>query len=290
MEALNHWIAAARPRTWITIFCPILIGSMQGVAYGAFAWVPFFWMVLGALSLQLIINFSNDYYDCIQGFDTQTRIGPRRMVASGKISHTKMKKAFLSLHLLFILSLLGLFSRGGWPFIWLGLIASILAICYSKEPICLSKRGLGEIFVWIFFGPVATCCAAYTYLHFIPTESLWIGSGSGFLSTAILAAANIRDIEEDRITGKRTLAARFGFNAGRVEITLCLIGALVSIALLPKCALAVILLLVPFYYLLSDLWSIKKPAESISLMPKIAKLMLYYTSFIILCLLIFSKK
>ena len=290
MASLAHWIEAARPKTLIAILAPLLIGAAIALTHHQFEPVAFFWMMIGGISLQMLLNFANDYYDGLQGFDTPKRIGPKRMTSTGTIPLKNMRFAMLSMQMLMALSLWGLFSRGGLPFLWLALTSWLLAIFYSKEPICLSRRGLGEIFVFVFFGPVATCAAAYTYLYRIPSEAIYLGVGCGLISTAILAAANLRDIDEDRSTGKRTLAVRFGFDAGRLEIVALLLSALIVSSAIPHCWPALIALFLPLAKLTQTLYYLKKPQEAVTLMPKIALFLALYTLSTSLCLWIFSGR
>jgi 1,4-dihydroxy-2-naphthoate octaprenyltransferase len=180
-----------------------------------FALLPFIVVLFCALAIQVGVNYANDLADAQKGADTETRIGPQRAVASGVISERDMKSGIL---LAFGLAALGgiyLIWYAGWPIFVIGLVSIVAALGYTNGPIPYGYYGLGELFVFIFFGPVATVGTRYVFSPSIPS-AVWAGGVvMGLLAAAILEANNIRDIETDRIAGKRTLEVVIGRDRSR---------------------------------------------------------------------------
>lgn len=230
---LRIWILAARPKTWVATFSPILIGLTIALQAGAFhGWIALL-TLLTALGIQVGTNFCNDVCDYLKGADTSLRKGPTRAVQAGLISTTKMKGACMSI---FIFSALS-----GSALIYLereaiaipaiaGLLAlSItLGIAYTAGPRPLAYLGLGEPFVFLFFGPLATAGTYYLQTASLSLTALLAGIAPGLFSTALLVVNNVRDIEEDRAASKKTLPARFGAKFGLWEYGMLLVLAELS--------------------------------------------------------------
>ncbi|RMH90898.1 MAG: 1,4-dihydroxy-2-naphthoate polyprenyltransferase, partial [Calditrichaeota bacterium] len=185
-----------------------------------------------AILIQIGTNFANDYYDYVQGADTGERLGPTRVTQAGLVPPETMKRAFVVVFGLAFVAGMYLVWRGGWPILAIGLLSILFGILYTGGPYPLGYHGLGDIFVLIFFGPVAVGGTYYVQALTITPEALLIGVGPGLISTALLTVNNLRDIHTDRETGKRTLAVRFGEGFARMEYLLCIVVA----ALLPPAA------------------------------------------------------
>ena len=187
--------------------------------------------LITALCIQIGTNFANDYYDCLKGADTSTRIGPRRMTQAGLISLSKMKLAtFLTFSCVALLSFY-LTARGGPVFTLLTTLSIACGILYTGGPKPLAYLGLGELFVLFFFGPIATAGAAYLQTLTFSWEAVVLGFTPGLLSTAVLVINNLRDIENDRRAGKKTLAVRYGKRFTQYEYTILIaLGCLLPLA------------------------------------------------------------
>lgn len=174
------------------------------------------------MGIQVVANLANDYFDYLKGADTPNRKGPTRVTAAGLVSLSEMKSAlFIGVALTFLSGSV-LFSYGGWLFACLVALALILAFLYTAGPYPLAYLGLGDVFVFIFFGPVAVAAPYYLLTGKWELTPFIIGLAPGALSTALLAVNNLRDIEEDRAAGKKTLVVRFGSRFGKFEALYCI--------------------------------------------------------------------
>ena len=226
---LALWLTASRPKTLPAAMAPVIIGTAIALGDDGLHWGAAFAALIAALLIQIGTNLANDYFDFISGADTEARSGPTRLTQAGLVSPQAMWRATLLTFGLAALVGLYLVARGGMPVVVIG-VASILAgLAYTGGPFPYGYRGLGDIFVLIFFGPVAVAGTHYVQtLQFSP-EAAIAGLGPGLISVAVLAVNNLRDIDTDAAAGKRTLAVRFGERFARREHTL----ALVIAALLP---------------------------------------------------------
>jgi 1,4-dihydroxy-2-naphthoate octaprenyltransferase len=173
-----------------------------------------------ALLLQIGVNLANDYFDYIKGIDTRERLGPVRVSQSGLIASGTVKGAMIVIFLLAMIPGLYLAFIGGWPVIIIGLASIIAALAYSGGPFPLASHGLGDLFVFIFFGLVAVSGTYYVQaLRFTPMVGV-MGSSVGLMISAILVVNNLRDIQTDRQAGKRSLAVFIGERATKLEYTL----------------------------------------------------------------------
>jgi 1,4-dihydroxy-2-naphthoate octaprenyltransferase len=216
-------LLASRPKTWIAGISPVLIGTALS---GIVSWPLFFCSLAFSLFIQIGTNYSNDYYDFINGADTH-RVGPTRFVASGQIALSAMKAMSLWMFgLSFFVSLPLVHATGLWA---LAFIFSSIAfgILYTGGPKPLGYIGLGELLVLIYFGPIAVCGAAFVQAHVIDLRTLCLSLSPGLLSCAILIANNLRDEETDRRAGKNTLIVRFGRTFGIWEYAFCVSAALI---------------------------------------------------------------
>jgi len=220
---MKNWILAARPRTLTAIFGPILIGSAIAYKSGQFTPLIFLVTLLSGVGVQVGTNFANDYFDYIKGADTPKRIGPTRAVAAGLIAPAIMLRgALITFGLTIILSLY-LTYVGGWLILILALCSVTLGFLYTAGPFPIAYCGLGEIFVILFFGVIATTGTTYLQTGNLLHNASIAGLGPGLLSTALLVINNLRDADQDLQIGKKTLIVRFGKAFGKIELTACLL-------------------------------------------------------------------
>jgi 1,4-dihydroxy-2-naphthoate polyprenyltransferase len=222
------WLLAARPKTLPAAAAPVMVGSAAAFYEGGFRLGPALAALMAALLLQIGANLANDYFDYYKGADTSARLGPVRVTASGLIPPGKVLRGMWVTFGLAALAGIYLAVVAGWPVIIIGLAAIAAAIAYTGGPLPFGYYGLGDFFVFVFFG-----LAAVAGTYFVQTgalSSLAIGSAvpMGLLITAILVVNNLRDIETDRKAGKMTLAVRFGPTGARQEYAACLAGAYIS--------------------------------------------------------------
>lgn len=216
---------AARPATLSAAIGPVLIGSSSAWRDGVFALVPFLVVLFCALMIQIGVNFANDLADAQKGADTEARIGPTRAVASGIISEADMKRAIAMTFGAAAIGGLYLIWYAGWPILVIGSISIVAALGYTNGPIPYGYYGLGEAFVFVFFGLVATAGTRYVFSPSVPA-AVWTGGVvMGLLAAAILEANNIRDIDTDRGAGKRTLAVVLGRSRARKLYAATVFGA-----------------------------------------------------------------
>ena len=220
---MNRWIESARPKTLIASVSPVLLGTVIALNAGAFRILVFLATLIFALCVQIGTNFANDYIDFLRGADTKERMGPRRIVQSGLVSVRTMRKATFGIFTLAGMLGLYLMHIGGWHIGALALLAILFGYLYTGGPYPLGYLGLGDLFVLIFFGPVATAGTTYLQTGTLSSIAIIAGFAPGLLSTAIIAMNNLRDIDQDRKADKKTLPVRFGKTFGKWETTLCLI-------------------------------------------------------------------
>ena len=182
--------------------------------------------LLGALLIQIGTNLSNDYFDFVKGADTEERLGPARATQAGWIRPEIILRSSLLVFAAAVIIGIFLVLRGGWPVVLIGIASVICGILYTGGPYPLAYLGLGEVFVVIFFGPVATLGTYYVQALEFSKEVFIAGLAPGLLSTALIAVNNLRDIPTDIKARKKTLAVRFGYRFARIEYTLCILGGL----------------------------------------------------------------
>lgn len=219
------WWLAIRPRTLPAAVGPVLVGTGLAIGDGAFQLLPALAALAGALLLQIASNLANDYYDFVKGYDQADRKGPLRVALSGLIT---LKELRIGLILVLAASAgvgLYLIYVGGLPILAIGVAAMICAVIYSGGPFPLSAHGLGDLFVFLFFGLAAVVGTYYVQALTVTPFVLIAALPPGLLITAILVVNNLRDIDSDARVGKQTLAVRLGPNGTRWEYTLLLAGA-----------------------------------------------------------------
>lgn len=220
------WIKAARPQTLAAAFVPVLVGVALAARDQTFQWMPSLVAMACAFLIQIGTNYANDYFDFVKGADTDERIGFERAVAAGHISARQMKLAtMLTMGLAFVLGLY-LVWHAGWIILVLGVLSLIFGILYTGGPFPLGYHGLGDLFVFIFFGIVAVMGTYYVNALQWSPASFWASLAVGALATNILVVNNLRDLEQDRKSGKYTLGVLLGEQALRWEFLLMLLVAL----------------------------------------------------------------
>ncbi|MHB1376610.1 MAG: 1,4-dihydroxy-2-naphthoate polyprenyltransferase [Candidatus Humimicrobiaceae bacterium] len=222
---ISLWFKSTRPRTLPAAAAPVIIGIALAFYENKINLFIAIFTLMAALLIQIGTNFANDYFDFIKGTDTDKRIGPVRLIQAGLIKKNEMLAGFI---IAFIAaSVLGVFLviRGGYPVLLAGIFAIIFGILYTAGPAPLGYIGLGDIFVFIFFGLISVTGTYYLQTLKINPVVLIASLAPGFLSAAILTANNIRDIKTDKEAGKRTLIVRFGYNFGLFEYLFCIIAA-----------------------------------------------------------------
>lgn len=225
-RVMEIWFGAIRVRTLPAAVAPVLVGSALAWSQNFFDGLAAGLCLLFALLIQVGTNFANDYYDAINGADTSERVGPVRAVAAGLIEAKTMRRAMFSvLALAFILGLSLIYWGGPWLLI-IGVASVLCAIAYTGGPYPLGYNGLGDLFVFIFFGLVAVGASFYVQSGFVSREALAWSVPIGLLAVNILVVNNYRDVDTDRIAGKRTLVVRWGRGFARGQFTLSLVIAL----------------------------------------------------------------
>lgn len=228
------WIEATRPRTLPAAVAPVLVGTAlawragEAKAGAAAACLGF------ALLIQIGTNFANDYYDFVKGADTAERVGPRRAVASGLIPPATMRAAMIAVFAAAFAVGLTLLAYGGWPLLVVGVASIACGVAYTGGPYPLAYHGLGDLFVFVFFGLVATGATAFVQTGELGAVAWIAGSGVGALATNILVANNYRDVETDAKAGKNTLLVRWGRGYGRAQFAF---GHSLAVAAPPALAL-----------------------------------------------------
>lgn len=201
---------AIRPKTLSASIAPVLVGSAIAFNSSQFNLRIFFLTIFSAIFIQIGTNFANDVYDFINGADNDERVGPTRAVQANLISVNVMKYLTIIAFSLSIICGLPLVIKGGYPILLIGILSIISGYAYTGGPYPLGYNGWGDIFVFIFFGPIAVCGTFFLQLGYVSIESIVSGIIMGCLSVTLLCINNIRDVDTDSNVGKRTIAVRFG--------------------------------------------------------------------------------
>jgi len=206
----------------------VIAGSALAFADGRFQAGPALAALVGALLIQIATNFANDVFDYKKGADTAERVGPTRATSAGWVTSGQMWTATLLTFGLAVMCGLYLTWVGGWPIVAIGLASIAAGLAYTGGPFPLGYNGLGDLFVFIFFGLVAVGGTYYVQAGEPTALVWWLAVGLGLLCVNIIVVNNLRDIETDRKAGKRTLAVRFGAAAARWQYVLCQAGAFLA--------------------------------------------------------------
>lgn len=247
MATAAQWIQGARPRTLPAAIAPVVIGSAAAYQLHAFNLVNAILAAVIALLLQIGVNYSNDYSDGIRGTD-ENRVGPFRLVGSGAAKPRAVLIAALSCYgLSMVTGLVLVLLTQTWWMILVGLGAVIAAWGYTGGKNPYGYQGLGELFVFVFFGLVATLGTTYTQAGHISLSAVVGAVGTGLIACAVLMANNVRDIPTDKAAKKYTLAVRLGdLLARRTYVLMLAVAILSSLILAPENLwILLVLLLIP---------------------------------------------
>lgn len=213
---LVQWVHGARLRTLPLAVAPVLLGSASAVLYRSFDLVIALLALAVALGLQIGVNYSNDYSDGVRGTDKH-RVGPARLTGSGAAKpEAVLAVAAVFFGLAGVAGVVIVILTGEWWLLGVGAFALVAAWFYTGGKRPYGYRGLGELAVFVFFGLVATIGTAYVQVGFVPWETWLTGSAAGFFAVAVLMENNLRDIDQDRVAGKKTLAVIIGDRATRI--------------------------------------------------------------------------
>ena len=224
-SSLRAWWSAARPRTLPVSAAPVLVGTAVAHAHGAARALPALAALVGALLIQIGTNLANDLFDAQKGADADDRIGPPRAVQMGWLSPEQVRSGTALAFGAATGVGLYLVSVGGWPIALVGALSIAAGIAYTGGPWPLAYHGLGDVAVFLFFGFVAVCGTCYVQMLTLPGDALAASLAIGALATAVLVVNNLRDVETDGRTGKRTLAVRWGRSGARAEYAALLLIA-----------------------------------------------------------------
>lgn len=230
MPPLAAWKKAARTHTLPAAFVPVLVGSALAYGEDVFRWDAFLWAAVGALAIQVAANFANDASDAKRGADTDGRLGPPRMVATGVITPRQMWAATWVAIGVAAIAGIALTIIAGWIILLVGASSVVAMLGYVGGPAPYGYRGLGEVFVFVFFGLVATVGSRYVHDMTAPLEAWLLAIPIGMLVTAILVANNYRDIDTDADAGKRTLAVVLGRTGTQRLYAVLIYGSFVVVA------------------------------------------------------------
>jgi 1,4-dihydroxy-2-naphthoate octaprenyltransferase len=216
LTPVQIWLHAIRPKTLFASIAPIVVGSAVAWHEDGFHLLTAVVALTVALLLQITSNLANDYFDFKRGADKE-RVGPLRVMQAGLVTERAMQRAIALTVALAIACGLYLVYQGGWPIFVAGLAAVICAIAYTGGPFPLGYHGLGDFFVFIFFGLVGVAGSAYVQTHSLTWFAIWASIPIACLATGIIVANNLRDIETDRAANKLTLATRLGRRGTIIE-------------------------------------------------------------------------
>jgi 1,4-dihydroxy-2-naphthoate octaprenyltransferase len=224
-SAVHIWLMAARLRTLPAAVAPVLVGTSLALGAGHFHPLAFVAALLGAIFIQVGTNLSNDYSDARRGADAEDRLGPVRVTAGGLVPPGRVLLATYVTFGLAVLCGIYLLTVAGWELLAVGAVSILAGVLYTGGPRPYGYEGLGELFVFLFFGIVAVSGSYFVQVQELPWEAYACAVPVGLLASAILVVNNVRDMETDRRAGKRTLAVRLGRERTRTLYTLMVVGA-----------------------------------------------------------------
>ena len=217
MTAIRVWVGGARPRTLSAGLVPVAVGAAVAVGEGSqTAWWRAGAALVVGMALQVAVNFANDYSDGVRGTDDSTRVGPRRLVGSGLVAARSVRRAALAAFGAAMAAGAVLAAVAGWELLAAGAVCIAAGWAYTGGPKPYGYLGLGEVFVFVFFGLVATAGTTYVLLERLDWFAVLCGVPVGLWAVSLLMANNLRDIAGDEAAGKRTLAVRLGDRGTRV--------------------------------------------------------------------------
>ena len=219
------WLLAARPATLTAGVVPVLVGTAAASHDGHGKALPFLAALAAAVLIQIGTNLANDVFDFERGADSEDRLGPPRATQSGLATPRQMRIAMAAVFAAAALVGLYLVFVGGWPILIIGVLSILAGIAYTGGPWPLGYHGLGDVFVFVFFGLVAAIGSYYLQTEEVTWLAVTTALPAGMTVTAILVVNNLRDIETDRRVGKRTLAVRIGPLLTRAQYVVLVLGA-----------------------------------------------------------------
>lgn len=226
-SSLYIWMYAARPKTLFIGAFPILLGSLLAFRQDSFSSFILIMCFIGALSIQIGTNYSNDYFDFVKQADNASRKGSYKVLERGLVSLQAMKTAFIICFIIAGIITSFLIQQGGWIILAVSLLCIFLSIAYTAPPLPLAYLGLGDVFVLVFYGPVATLTTYYLHTHTFNPSVLLIAFLPGILGLGPLIMNNLRDVEQDAKVNKRTLIVRWGERFGRNYFLMIMLLALI---------------------------------------------------------------
>src|SRR5688572_20734204 len=226
---LMLWVTAARPRTLPAAIAPVLVGTALAISVDEFRPLAFVAALIGSVFIQIGTNLANDYSDARRGADTEDRLGPVRVTAGGLMPP---RRVLIGTYVAFGIAVAAgayLIAVAGWELLAVGVASIVAGVLYTGGPKPYGYEGLGELFVFLFFGVVAVVGSYFVQTEELTRAAFDLSVPVGLLSAAILVVNNVRDIETDRRAGKRTLAVRLGRERARRLFTLMIIGSYVTL-------------------------------------------------------------
>lgn len=262
---LRDWIGAARLRTLPLAVAPVIIGTGAAlIVRSEFHWVIALCCLVVAVALQIGVNYANDYSDGIRGTDDE-RVGPARLTASRKATPRTVRAVALTWFAIAAVTGTAVVVRTGhWWLLLVGAACVLAAWFYTGGKRPYGYAGLGELFVFVFFGLVATVGTTYVQAASVPQEAWWGGTVAGLLACAVLLANNLRDIDQDRLAGKKTLTVRIGKRATQVLYTVLVVAAFLIVTFLAQfypLAWLGLLALIPAACAILIVWTYRAPRE-----------------------------
>jgi 1,4-dihydroxy-2-naphthoate octaprenyltransferase len=215
LSALRLWALAARPRTLPAAVAPVLVGTALAISEDEFRPLAFVAALVGSVFIQIGTNLSNDYSDARRGADTEDRLGPVRVTAGGLMPPRRVLVGTYVAFGIAVAAGLYLAAVAGWELLAVGVASIAAGVLYTGGPRPYGYAGLGEVFVFLFFGVVAVNGSYYVQTEDLSWEALALSIPVGLLAAAILVVNNVRDIDTDRRAGKRTLAVKLGRERAR---------------------------------------------------------------------------
>ena len=292
---IRIWLSATRPRTLPVSFAPVIAGAALVHSTGrGIRVIPLVLCFSFAVLAQIAANFANDYFDYVKGADTGARVGPRRAVSAGLVSPATMLKATWLTCLAAFAVGLGLLPYGGVPLLAVGIASLVSAVLYTGGPYPLGYHGWGDVFVFIFFGPVAVCATVYVQTARVGVAAIAISAAIGLLAANILVANNYRDLDTDRAAGKHTTVVRFGRGFAQGQFAAAHVVALLVPLVLTRFGMPLKpLALLPFALLAAWAWSLCRrlrpsasPAQLIGVLAQSGLYVAAYAAALSACLII----
>jgi 1,4-dihydroxy-2-naphthoate polyprenyltransferase len=231
LSPIRLWLVAARPRTLPAAVAPVLVGTSLAIGEGTFRPLAFACALLGSVFIQIGTNLSNDYSDARRGADTEDRLGPVRVTAGGLMPP---RQVLIGTYVAFGLAVLAgvyLIAIAGWQLLLVGAASILAGVLYTGGPRPYGYEGLGEVFVFLFFGVVAVVGSYFVQTEELRWEAFALAVPVGLLAAGILLVNNIRDADTDRRAGKKTLAVRLGRDRARALFVASVAGAFLAVPL-----------------------------------------------------------